>query len=84
MTDLIERVRVWLGPKGIRFFRDLQQSDGRLLNHWMEGGIPHIVHFREGMQVRNFLRKQPECVNWSDHDFDNRWEQIIIKAIGQR
>lgn len=84
MTDLIDRVRAWLGPKGVKFFRDLQQPDGSLLNHWMESGIPHILHFREGMQVRNFLRKQPECENWSDHDFDNRWEQIIIKAIQEK
>jgi len=88
MTDLIERVRKWLGPKGIKFFKDIQQEDGTLLNHWMEGapsvrqgGVPHIVHFREGMQVRNFLRGQPECKDWTDHDFDNRWKQIIIRAI---
>ena len=47
----------------------------------MEGDIPHIVHFREGMQVRNFMRQSGECNDWSDHEFDDNWVKLIELII---
>lgn len=44
-------------------------------------GIPHPVHFREGMAVRNFLRAQPECENWDAHDLDDTWCFIVITTL---
>jgi len=43
-------------------------------------GIPHPVHFREGMQVRNFLRTIFGDT-WTAHDYDNRWAELIEDAI---
>lgn len=42
--------------------------------------IPHPVHFREGMQVRNFLRTI-FGETWTAHDYDNRWAALIEEAI---
>lgn len=43
--------------------------------------LPHSVHFREGMQVRNFLRTLPECSGWTAHDYDERWVGLVEEAI---
>lgn len=43
--------------------------------------IPHIVHFREGMAVRNFIQDTGLCNNWHDHDLDNQWVNVIKKAL---
>lgn len=78
---LIEKVRKWLGEEGINHFREYKNKYGTVSPVFMEGSIPHPVHFREGMQVRNFLRSLPECKGWSCHDFDNNWAQVIDCAI---
>ena len=44
--------------------------------------IPHPVHFREGMQVRNFLRTIFGDT-WTAHDYDDRWTELIEEAIIQ-
>lgn len=43
--------------------------------------LPHAVHFKEGMQVRNFLRKLPECKGWTAHDYDERWVGLVEVAL---
>jgi len=43
--------------------------------------IPHPIHFREGMEIRNKLRETGLCDDWSDHDLDNNWHRIVEKAI---
>jgi len=45
------------------------------------GSIPHPVHFREGMQVRNAMRNSGLCKHWTDHDFDDAWTRVVRKAI---
>lgn len=48
----------WLDYDGIAFFKMLNQEYGSIIKAaWIEHGIPHHVHFREGMVVRNFLRR---------------------------
>lgn len=69
--SLVEKVRKWLSNDGCKFFVEVLLRSGNLIS----------VHFREGMQVRNFLRKQEECKGWDDHDFDNNWINIIEEAI---
>jgi len=78
---IVESVRKWLGAGGIKFFTDLKKKYGRIDAIFMEDGIPHPVHFREGMQVRNFLRSLPECKDWTDHQFDDNWVSIIEEVI---
>ena len=77
-NDLIQKVQKWLGKKGISFFLNIKEKYGRIDAIWDEGGIPHAVHFREGMQVRNFLR---DHVDWDAHQLDNTWVEIIEEAI---
>jgi len=81
---LIKKVKKWLGLKGIKFFNDNNKKYKRIDAIWLEGGIPHVVHFREGMQVRNFLRTLPECKKWNSHDFDNNWVEIVERAIKEK
>ncbi len=44
-------------------------------------GIPHVVHFREGMNIRNWLRRQSETELWTDHNYDDRWASLAEEAI---
>lgn len=43
--------------------------------------IPHPVHFREGMHIRNLLRECKDCKDWTDHDFDENWFKIADRVI---
>lgn len=79
---LVEQVRAWLGKEGRAFFRQVKQEHGTLNACWIEDGIPHPVYFREGMQVRNFLRGTGLCEGWTDHDLDDNWIPVVEKAIG--
>jgi hypothetical protein len=45
--------------------------------------IPHPVHFREGMSVRNAMRDSGLCTDWSDHDFDDNWTEVVELAVKQ-
>jgi len=86
-VEIISRTQKWLGKEGISFFTKVHKEHGTLnccLEPDVISGItcPHPVHFREGMQVRNFLRTLEETECWDAHDFDNRWELIVKKAIG--
>lgn len=82
--SLIIKVKDWLGPKGISFFRTVKLVKGSIDTAVLrtKGPIPaHPIHFREGMQVRNFLRSCPETANWTDHDYDDRWGAIVEEVI---
>jgi hypothetical protein len=78
---LIKKVRKWLGEDGINHFREYKNKYGTVSPVYMEGTIPHPVHFRDGMQVRNFLRTLPECSTWTQEELDNKWAQVIDCAI---
>ena len=43
--------------------------------------IPHSVHFREGMAVRNFMRKSGFFKDFNSYDFDNYWEEAVLAAL---
>lgn len=77
--QLVSKAKIWLGEDGIKFFQSVEQQYGTIATAvWMEGGIPHAVHFREGMQVRNWLREN------SDWDFDrieNHWDEIVKSVL---
>ena len=78
---MITKVKKWLGKDGIACFRKYKENYGTVSPIFIEDKIPHPVHFREGMQVRNFLRTLEECKDWTSHDFDNKWKDIIEEAI---
>jgi hypothetical protein len=81
-------VRKYLGTSGVRFFQLVHSFHGTVrpvlrLNRARKGIPMHSIHFREGMQIRNFLRKQKECSNWTPEDFDNHWADVVTDAIGR-
>lgn len=79
--EIVVKVHDWLGEKGRDFFREVKEEHGTLNAVLHDGNIPHPVHFREGMQVRNFLRQTGLCDDWSDHDLDDNWCEVVEKAI---
>ena len=79
--ELIAKTRAWLGEDGYNFFKDIKEKYGEINACWDESGIPHSVHFQEGMQVRNFMRGTKLCDDWSAHDFDDSWVELIEKVL---
>lgn len=43
--------------------------------------IPHPVHAREGMIIRNAMRKSGLCKDWDAHDYDDNWIRVVILAL---
>ena len=81
MEAIVTQVKKWLGEDGINLFRKYKEEHGTVSPVFMEGGIPHPVHTREGMQVRNILRSIPECETWTCYELDNTWAHIVKAAI---
>lgn len=76
----IPALKQWLGIEGINFFKKIKSEYGQVNAVWDDGGIPHCVHFREGMQIRNKLRELTNY-SWSDYEYDNTWVEIIEECI---
>ena len=76
----IPELKKWLGAAGLMFFRNIKNEHGKVNAIWDEGGIPHCVHFREGMQVRNKLRDLTSN-SWTVYEYDNTWVEIIEECI---
>ena len=77
--EIVNKLKKSLGKNGIQFFRDVKDKYGYLNALWIEpDGTPHAVHFREGMQVRNYLRT---IVDWDAHRLDNEWMELVEEAI---
>lgn len=84
--SLLFKTIQWLGPTGLSFFSHLKGLTGEVspvlnLNFKRKGLPAHPVHFREGMTIRNWMREQEECKDWSTDDFDNHWITLIEEAI---
>lgn len=78
---LIEKTKKWLKEDGVKHFRKLKNKYGEINTVWTENGIPHPVHFREGMQVRNFMRLSGLCKDWTAHELDDDWVELIEECI---
>ena len=78
---LIKKTKEWLQEEGIKHFKDIKKTHGEIAVVFMEGKIPHAVHFNEGMSVRNFMRSSGECDTWTAHEFDDNWENLIEEVI---
>ena len=85
--EFFEAFRSWLGPTGQRFFRHCYGLTGTvspvLKLNVVKRHIPsHPVHFREGMQVRNYLRTRAEFSGASAQDLDDVWGSVVMFALG--
>ena len=80
-SSVVDKTKNWLGEDGIKCFKEIKTKHGQIDICWHEGLDPHPVHFREGMQVINFLRTLAECKDWTDHDFDDNWVEVVEKTI---
>jgi hypothetical protein len=82
--EMVEALKGFLGSEGIKHFTKIYEKHGTLMAVEQHGRYPHAIHFREGMMVRNFLRSTGLCENWDAHDYDNRWEEVTLRACGYR
>lgn len=66
----------------LRHIRDTF-GEGKKLNvvFTADDGLSYPVHFKEGMAVRNLLRKSEACFGWSAQQLDDRWEALALEAI---
>ena len=80
-VGLVSHVRKFLGNDGIAFFVNCKLEYDTVSPVIVDGPIPHPVHLREGMQVRNAMRKSELCSTWTDHDFDNNWAEVVNQVI---
>lgn len=78
--ELVQHVSGYMGEKGRKFFQDVVKAHGRA-SAVLPGEIPWSTHFNEGMQIRNCMRHSELCKDWSDHDFDNNWEAVVMRAL---
>jgi hypothetical protein len=81
---VVKKLKKFLGKTGLDFFSECWERYKSVTPVICTGGIPHPVHFREGMQIRNFLRIIPECRYWSHENFENEYPAYIEAAIGVR
>ena len=84
--SLVDKVGLFLGSKGLRWFRLINQFHGEvspvLKLHQSRKFIPvHSVHFSEGMQIRNFMRSLDECSEWTCHELDDNWARVVDRLI---
>lgn len=84
----VRGLRAWLDAEGIDFFRRVKAEFGTVAatlppRHELNPqAIVHPVHFREGVRVRNFLRK----ITWGlwEHDrYENSWARLVERAIAE-
>lgn len=79
--ELVDKTIAWLGKDGHEFFKGMKEKHGCVNAVFMKGRLPHPVHFREGMQVRNFMRGTGLCDRWDAHDFDDSWVELIELSL---
>lgn len=85
-STLSNKLSLWLGSENVRYFSHLKGLTGTVspvlkLNYARKGIPAHPVHFREGMQIRNWMRDQEECKDWTTEDFDNHWISLVETII---
>lgn len=73
-AEMVESVSNFLQDDGKSYFLKELLAYGSLIHLHVIGG---------GMQVRNHLRQSNLCEGWSDHDYDNNWINVVMKAIAQ-
>lgn len=81
---LKHRFQAWLGEEGASFFKGLKEEHGSILVVLPGEFCPHPVHLREGMTVRNWMRRQPEFKGWGSDLLDETWAQLVEWALDLR
>lgn len=72
----------FLGDDGIRYFRHLKGLKGTVIPVLHTNGIPWAVHYREGMQIRNWLRRNTELgKKLNSVELDNVYVKLLEDAI---
>lgn len=83
----VKTLKIWLGEENVRYFKHLKGLKGSVfpvlkLNMGRKGLPAHPVHFREGMQIRNYLRtKFPELSEMAGDIFDDYTVELMEKVI---
>lgn len=85
--EYVKALKQWLGEENIRYFKHLKGLKGEVfpvlkLNYNKKGIPAHPVHFREGMKIRNFLRKTfPELSEMNGNVMDEYAVNLMEKVI---
>jgi hypothetical protein len=79
--ELPRHIRAHLGERGVEFFRKVLEDYGTVHAILDVGGMPHPIHFREGMNIRNAMRASGYCDGWTDHELDEYWDRVVIRAL---
>lgn len=83
----VKTLKIWLGEENVRYFKHLKGLKGSVfpvlkLNMDRKGLPAHPVHFREGMQIRNYLRtKFPELSEMEGDILDDYTVELMEKVI---
>ena len=77
---LVDHLVDSLGHGYILFFAGCWHAYGTY-SPVMKGTIPHPVHFREGMEIRNAIRESGMCDDWDCEVLDGMWTHVIDKVI---
>ena len=83
----IESLKKYLGEENLRYFRHLKGLKGSVFPilklNYIRKGIPiHPVGLREGMQIRNWMRKNfKEFNEMSQKEIENYAKELVEKAI---
>lgn len=94
--DFIGYLLEWLGYDGVAFFQMCADEYDSTAPVWVttaDGGspdrpralqLPHPVHFREGMQVRNAMREIHRRMGvglYTAHFYDDHWQAAVLAAL---
>lgn len=44
--------------------------------------LPMSLRLMAGMQIRNWMREQPECAGWTFEEFDWNWSALLLRSLG--
>jgi len=70
----------WLGEEGTQFFSKLWIDHGEIpLVLEVPGKFPHPIHFREGVQVRNWMRDNTDL---PEEQVENNWREFVLECLG--
>lgn len=90
--ETVKEFQKWLGQDGRNFFSDWIKKNGHgwytavVMLEGKEGmpKIPHPIHSREGMSVRNWMRTKEEFKHFTAEDYDESWHRLVEYALSRK